>query len=160
MRSRWLWMVLVVSLVANIGFVGGFVGASLQREEASTPLGAAQLLVQRLGLDPQQVSSLNRHRGAAQRANRDLTRESRADVEAFWLELLKGEPDRDRLKLLTGTVAERQTAFTLTVAEELRAFMADLQPDQKQRFARLVRNRPIFQGQFLMTTRPSGQPGS
>ena len=160
MRIRWLWIFVIVSLVANFGFVGGYVGASLQRDATATPSGALQMLVERLGLGSQQVDSLNRHRGTAAIVHRELERTNRPDIEMFWAELLKDKPDGNRLRTMTQAIAARQVTFTLSVAEELRAFMADLDPKQQQAFADLIRERPIFQGRFLMTTSRAGQPGS
>ena len=160
MRKVWLWIVLIVSLMANVGFVGGYAGATLQRDEAATRTGALQLLAQRLDLGVAQIDTLKRHRGKAVRLRQGLENAQREDVEAFWAELVADRPNRDRLAALAKTTAERQVAFTLDVAEELRAFMTKLAPEQRQEFVALIRARPIFQGRFLMTTHRAGGPGA
>ncbi len=160
MRKSWLWLILAVSLVANVAFVGGYVGVSLQRQEVRSPLAAAQQFIERLGLDAKQLESLRRHRGAAQKASETLRQSNVAAYDAFWRELRKAEPDRAMLRDLTERVGMRHAAFSLTVADELHAFMSDLNVGQKKAFVELVRARPIFQGRFLMTTRRVANSGT
>lgn len=160
MRKAWLWIVLIVSLVANIGFIGGYAGATLQHKEAATPAGALQILAARLDFTASQTDALKRHRSAAARQRHVLEKAGQDDVQTFWAELLEDKPDRERLRTLAQAAADRQTAFTLNVAEELHTFMTMLKPDQRQAFADLIRNRPIFQGRFLMTIHRAGEPGA
>ena len=159
MRKSWLWLILAVSLVANVAFVGGYVGVSLTREDVRSPLAAAQQLIERLGLDAKQLESLRRHRGAAEKASEALRQSNVTAYDAFWRELQKREPDPAVLRSLTERVGMRHAAFSVTVADELHAFMSDLNAGQKEAFISLVRSRPIFHGRFLMTTRRAANTG-
>lgn len=159
MRKSWLWLILAISLIANVAFVGGYVGVSLTREEVRSPFAAAQQLIERLGLDAKQLTSLRRHRGVAEKASDALRQANVAAYDAFWRELRKPEPDPAVLGHLTQRVGMRHAAFSLTVADELHAFMSDLNAGQKEVFISLVRSRPIFHGRFLMTTRRAANTG-
>lgn len=150
MTSKFFWFFLVVSILANLGFAGGYVDASIDQKRATHPSGAEQLLVARLGLTGEQLSALRRHRQAAWQAAESLDATAHADQEAFWSALVAGDADQDVIRSAIEAEAARRAWFTRQVTAEMQAFVKLLSPDQRREFRLLVSGRPLFQGRFLM----------
>lgn len=155
MRARLPWILLAVSLAANV-FFGVGVGYSLYKGESPIDPsdGPIDAVAEPLGLDTVQregLMALRRsahERRAAMRASGDRFR---ADLLA---ELGKPHFDRQRFVVLMETRSAQRREMFADLARDLHAYLATLAPEQREQFLDMARERGFLRRLFGGPPRP------
>jgi len=136
--KTWLpWSLLALSAGLNGFFLAGWWLES-QREPALAP---ERRLARRLQLDDNQRRQLGRIRSDLRRQRRELGRRLGELEAAFWEELGRSQPDRERLEQLLAQSSQLKLKFQTRGLERLLGFLEGLTPEQKRRFLKLARRR-------------------
>ena len=149
MRPKLLWIVLAVSLTANVFLVAGSLytlygkGGWHAKSYANV-----ESIGDRLALTEDQRRGLTALRERARERWQGM-RETRGERRAAFLaELAKPTFDRDQVLALIGErAAERGERFA-DMAGELHAYMATLTPPQREQFLSMARERGFLRSLF------------
>ncbi len=149
MRGKLLWILLAVSLAANVFLVAG---ALYSLYGGGTPGARAtaniDTVAERLGLSSEQRDGLLGLRDKA-RKGREGMRAGRAQRRAAFLDEL-GKPSFDRervLALMEARSAGRRARFA-DLAQDLHAYLATLSPEQREAFLAMARERGFLRRLF------------
>jgi Spy/CpxP family protein refolding chaperone len=136
MRIRLLWILLAISIVANLFFAIG-VGYTRYRHADDT----VERFTKQLDLTAaQQQGLLALREGAA--ARRGTTSGSGGDLrKAMLAEIGKPTFDRDRVAALVADWSVQRQEYFIGVAQDLHAYVATLTPEQRDKFLALARDR-------------------
>lgn len=141
MKRSLPWILLVISLFVNVGFVYGAWQAQQRADRLAHAADVqAQEVVERLELDSAQQQALERTRDALQKrrqADRDdgaRQERQRAVLEA----LLEPDFDRAQLKDMLEVDSAQRLERWLDMSETVHAFLQQLNPDQQQAFLELT----------------------
>lgn len=144
MKSKLPWILLGISLCFNVFFVSGYLSARRIPKLLATPAGWTQIVSDRLGLDDRQRQELVAVNARREAQMQEVRSPYAKGYEAFWGEVLKDEPDRKRIAeiqqesaVLHGQMARIRTEFLLDTVKLMT-------PEQRTRYARMVRGRSIF----------------
>ena len=155
MRGKLLWILLAVSLAANVFLVAGafygLYGADTPGARATANIDA---VTERLGLSSEQrdgLVDLRKRVKERRQAMRELRRERRG---AFLDELAKPAFDRERILVLIDERADQRREFFAHMAGELHAYLATLSPEQREEFLALARERGFLRRLFGRPRRP------
>lgn len=147
-----LWVLVIVSLSLNVAVAGGYLYAQYA-EQTARKSGGMRELAGRLELDAAQRQAGRE----AQRAMRQMVRDDRARRDAlnsaYWTEIARETPDMARLRELVAQQSEGAEALNQQMTERIAGFLSTLTPEQRERFAGLVKDRRIYGGRFLMSGR-------
>ncbi len=136
MRSKLPWILLAVSVVANIFFAGGALYTLSARGES-----ALEQAITKIELTPAQQEGLLalREKVAARRAARPgppggLRKALLAEV---------GNPtfDSDRVAALVNDWTTQRGTYFVEIARDLHAYVATLTPEQREKFLELAQER-------------------
>jgi uncharacterized membrane protein len=157
MRGKLLWILLAVSLAANVFLVAGAL-YGLYGDDALGPRTTANIdtVTERLGLSPEQrdgLVDLRKRFKERRQAMRELRRERRG---AFLDELAKPAFDRERVLVLIDARAAERREFFADLAAELHAYLATLSPEQREAFLAMARERGFLRGLFGRPRAPEG----
>ncbi len=139
MRAKLLWILLTVSVVANVFFAGGALYALYGRGGH----GAIQISRQ-LDLTSAQREELQalRESVAVRRASMS---ESRGGVrEAMLAEIGNPTFDRERVAALVNEWSAERRSYFVDVMQDVHAFVGTLRPEQRQKFLELARDRKFL----------------
>ncbi len=149
MKGKLVWILLGVSLAANVFFAAGalysFYGGDHRgwRKEVSIDSVAEQL-----ALSPGQRDGLQALRDRARDRPRP-SREARAARRASFLaELAEPEFDRARLQALMAERRVGRQERILSRAEALHGYLATLDPEQRAGFLEMAKERGFLRGLF------------
>ncbi len=149
MKGKLVWVLLGVSLAANLFFAAGaiyaFYGGEHRGWRAKVSVDA---VAERLDLSPAQRDGLQALRDTARDRLRP-SREARAERRAAFLANL-AEPEFDRARmqaLMAERMAGRQERI-LGRAEALHGYLAPLGPEQRAGFLEMAKERGFLRGLF------------
>ena len=149
MRVKLLWILLAVSLTANVFLVAGALYTLYGEDDwRAEPSAHIDSVAERLGLSPEQRDGLLALREKA-RQGRKGSREGRESRRAAFIAEL-GKPAFDRagvLALMEARSAKRR-ARIVDVAQDLHAYLATLSPEQRQEFLAMARERGFLRRLF------------
>jgi len=136
MRSKLPWILLAVSVVANIFFAGGAI-YTLSSYGGST----VNQVVRKLDLTPAQRDGLIALReGVAARREAMIGRRGRLR-KAMLAEVGNPTFDRERVAALVDDWSTQRRAYFVEVAQDLHAYVATLTPAQRATFLKLAQER-------------------
>jgi Spy/CpxP family protein refolding chaperone len=136
MTRRWLSVALGLSLALNI-LAGGYVVGALWKRERPGP----ERMAKALNLDPAQRTAFERHLRSMREETRRYREETRPLLQQSWHELAKPQPDEAALDRLFEEGIAKRRALQRENARSMRSFLATLEPEQRQRFLELLRER-------------------
>jgi len=144
-------VVLCLSLALNIFIAGGFFYSQMEAErhpaQASSqqpqpgPERKLEILVSRIGLDPQTSHPFKEMRRDFRMAQQGLVGKNRPLGEAYWEELASAKPDEKHLQDLVDQMITNRHAFQSEVTSVLARFMATLTPEQRTELVKIVEDR-------------------
>jgi Spy/CpxP family protein refolding chaperone len=139
MRPKLMWILLAVSLVANVFFAGGALYAFYSHGDRG-----ARHVSRQLDLSPAQEQGLKALRETVA-SRRAAMPESRGGLRlAMLAEIGKPTFDRERVAtLLTEWSADRRSYF-LDTAQDLHTYAATLTPEQRDKFLELAQDRSFL----------------
>ncbi len=149
MRAKLLWILLGVSLAANLFFAAGAVYSLYGGEHRGWRAKVSvDDVAERLGLSPAQRDALQALRDQAPDTPRP-SREERAERRATFLaELAEPEFDRARVQALMAERMTRRQERILGRAEALHGYLATLDPEQRAGFLEMAKERGFLRGLF------------
>jgi Spy/CpxP family protein refolding chaperone len=140
-RRRLWWILLALSLVLNVCFIGGV----LWYRASAPPFQRGPIeerfleMADRLNLDPQQRTAFDRYFRTF-RARFTLMREEVEPLIAdAWSEIAKPQADEAQVLHLFDEAAAKRRAFQREVTSATFAFLATLSPEQRAQFVVLAR---------------------
>ncbi len=136
MRSKLPWILLAVSVIANIFFAGGAIYSFYGHGDR-----ALQQVVEKLDLSPaQQQGLLALREGVA--ARREAMSGARGERREAWLaEIASPTFDRERVAALVDDWSAQRGTYFIDLAQDLHAYVATLTPEQREKFLELARER-------------------
>ncbi len=155
MKGKLVWILLGVSLAANLFFAAGALYSLYGEDHRGRPAAVSvDDVAERLELSPAQRDALQALRDKA----RNRARPSRAEREqrraTFLAELDKPEFDRARVEALMAERMARRQERILGIAEELHGYLATLTPKQRAGFLEMAKERGFLRGLFGRPRRP------
>jgi hypothetical protein len=134
------WILLAASLAFNVFFAAGYVRAKGRMQRVRTFRGRAEMLAKRLQLDERQMQVFQELLAEVEQLRKDRAPQR----EAFLAEIIKDRPDE---KLLEDFVAGQSASkHRLTRLGLMRRFMGLLRPQQREKFAEMVKKRSSSSG--------------
>ncbi len=153
MRPKLLWIILAVSLTANVFLVAGALYTLYGKGGWHAKSYAdVESIGDRLALTEEQRRGLSALRERAQERRqgmREQRRERRSSRRAAFLaELAKPTFDRDQVLALIGERAAERGGRFADMAGELHAYLATLTPPQREQFLAMARERGFLRSLF------------
>ncbi len=149
MRVKLLWILLAVSLVANVFFVAGALYTLYVKDDRSAGPGAnVDSVAERLALSPEQRDGLLALREKARQGRKGMGEGRESRRAAFLAELGKPTFDRAGVLALMEARSALRRARIVDVAEDLHAYLATLSPEQRQEFLAMARERGFLRRLF------------
>lgn len=143
--SRKLLLVLfLVSLGFNLFFIAGYRRARATLEKLKTDRGAIQLLSRRLHCTPEQEERLVAIRKQLQEDVAAFEKTHSPEIDAFWDEMIKDNPDPDRILELEQSLAEKRMEMRHRVVEGFQKAFGCLTPEQRRDLARMIKERSFL----------------
>ena len=148
---------LLLSVALNIFVAGGFFYSQLMaahqpaapaQQQQQRPEHRLEMLVERLGIDPEGSRPFKELRRGLRTAQQVLAAKNRPLGETYWEELSGPQPDEKHLQDLVGQMIANRQEFQLTVTQVLSHFMATLTPEQRAELVKIIEDR----------TNPAGAP--
>lgn len=148
---------LLLSLALNIFIAGGFFYAQLlapkstatgQQQPGPAPERRLQMLVERLGIDPETSAPFKDLRRGLHQAQQALNQKNRPLGQAYWTELSGPQPDEKKLQDLIDQMNANRHEFQSTVTGVLVRFAATLTPEQRGELVKIIEDK----------TNPAGAP--
>ena len=149
MKAKLVWVLLGVSLAANLFFAAGALYAFYGGEHRGwrTKVSVDDV-AERLALSPAQRDALQALRDQAPDRPRS-SREERAERRATFLaELAEPEFDRARVQALMAAHMTRRQERILGRAGALHGYLATLDPEQRAGFLEMAKERGFLRGLF------------
>ena len=137
------WLVLTVSIVLNLSFVGGYLHANVRADQLQEDISTIAAVADRVGLDAEQRALLRGLQKEASAQVAFLVRANTPVMESFWAELARPQLDKAALKWTVVQVGQRNVEFTLRMADLLRQFLGTLSPKQQREFIEVVQPRRV-----------------
>ena len=149
MRTKLLWIVLAVSLTANVFLVAGALYTLYGKERWHAKSYAnVETIGDRLELTEEAAPRPFRPARASPRAPARM-RERRGERRAAFLaELAKPTFDRDRMLALIDERAVKRRERFANMAGDLHTYMATLTPPQREQFLAMARERGFLRSLF------------
>ncbi len=149
MRAKLLWLVLVVSLTANVFLVAGALYTLYGKDGRHAKYDAnVESIGDRLALTEAQRRGLAALRERVQERRQGMRGQSGERRAAFLAELAKPTFDRDRVLALIGTRSIDWRERFADMAGDLHAYMATLTPPQREQFLAMARERGFLRSLF------------
>jgi Spy/CpxP family protein refolding chaperone len=136
-------VVLLLSLALNIFIAGGYAFQEwrVAHPPAPQPERRLQMLVERLGLDPETSHPFKELRRGLRGAQQVLQAKNHPLGEAYWEELSTPQPDPKHLQSLVDQMVANRHEFQSVVTEVMVQFMATLTQEQRNQLIRIVEDR-------------------
>jgi Spy/CpxP family protein refolding chaperone len=149
MRGKLLWVLLAVSLAANVFFAAGVVYTLYTKDRlAGSPEQRIEFVADRLDLNAQQRAGLLALRERAQARFSEVRGDRGQLRDQILTELAKPEFDPARIKaLLAQSSAQREPMF-LETAKDMHGFLVTLSPEQRETFLTMARERGFLRAIF------------
>ena len=136
MRAKLPWILLAVSVVANIFFAGGALYTLSARGD-----NAFEQVSRKLDLTPAQQDGLKALREGVSARRKAMMGPPGGLRQDLLAEIGNPTFDRERVAALLGDRSVQRRAFFVDVAQDLHAYVATLTPEQREKFLELAQKR-------------------
>lgn len=140
-KTRLLTCFLVLSAGFNVFFILGYVKTSRVLVQLRTPEGRVQLISDRLGLEQDQREQLAALMTELRSRQAEIKQANQAANDDFWYEIMKDEPDMQKVATLVAKSSQPLEASRQLGAEYLQEIMKVLDAGQRQALARMIREK-------------------
>jgi Spy/CpxP family protein refolding chaperone len=137
MGLRLPWILLAVSVVANVFFAAGVGYTRYSADEDSI----VERVTKQLDLTAAQQQGLLALREAVAKRRETVSAPGGGLREAMLAEIGKPTFDRERVAALVADWSEQRRTYFVDVAQDLHGYMATLTPAQREKFLVLARDR-------------------
>lgn len=159
MNRKLPWLLLVLSLLVNAGFLFGVLQAQQQAERIShTATNETAKATEQLDLDAEQEAALDAVRDALRaRIERDRNDERRDARQSEMLDaLVRDTYDRNSMRSILREDGDARLERWLDMGEEVHGFLQVLTPEQRQRFHQLAQSERGFLRALLFARNGTG----
>lgn len=159
MNRKLPWLLLVLSLLVNAGFLFGVLQAQQQAERMShEATNETAQAAEQLDLNAEQEAALDAVRDTLRaRIERDRNDERRDTRQSEVLEaLVRDSYDRSSMRAILREDSDARLERWLDMGEEVHGFLQALTPEQRQRFQQLAESERGFLRALLFARNGSG----
>lgn len=135
---RWWWVLLAVSITANVFFLGGL---GFRYWERSRPPPERGQMAERLKLTADQQQAFQALRHASREHGRAMARENRAIADSFWDSAAAPHADRARLESMMERMLNGRRELQRTQLRAALDFADRLDARQRAEFIAVIRQR-------------------
>lgn len=139
MHSKLPWILLTVSVVANIFFAAGAVYTVYARGDR-----AIERSVEKLNLTPAQEQALTALRDGVAARRETMSGAQGGLREAMLAEIGSPTFNRDKVTALVEEWSVHRRAYFVAMAEDLHGYVATLTPEQRETFLEMARDRKFL----------------
>lgn len=141
-HSKLTLVLLIISFCFNMFFAGGYLVSRRIQKKLRTPKGRMELVARRLKLSPAQQESFLQLREQLQTQAEKIRQDYQTDIDAFWQEVAKDNPDSLKIKVLLDRAVQGRKEFMILSTEQIQDFLKILGPKQREGYVKfLKRNR-------------------
>jgi len=144
MTHNFTRVLLVVSLVFNAMFIGGYLHARARADLAESEEARAELVADELQLDDEQLKTLRDLRAEAQQQVARTRQRIFLARQDLWAEINSPSPDPDRIAAAEERLAELYREISRQGLSGFRAFMDTLRPEQRRAVIKRIRTRGLL----------------
>lgn len=141
--KRSLLLLLVGSLCFNLFFAGAYIHTCSEIQKLKTPEGRNESVVKRLKLSKDQMERFVQLEEQLNEQTEMIKKDHRADIEAFWREAMKDNPDSQKVRELLDRLSDMRGKHGMLRAEILLAFLKVLTPEQKKLYVEMFRKKEV-----------------
>jgi len=143
-KSIVLIVILIVSICFNLFFVGGYLRTRSLLKQLAAPGGRIELAAKRLELSGEQKKKIIALASDLKAEGERMKERHREEIEAFWFEAIKDEPDTKVIRsLLENAAAIQQQEQAMKISYLLR-ILQSLNPTQRRQCVKMIREKNIF----------------
>jgi Spy/CpxP family protein refolding chaperone len=144
-RGRLWRLLLAVSLVLNVAFIGTSLWLRFTSPELATPEQRFEHIARELQLNDDQRDAFRQFAIEVRRGSRHLKESNQPLLKSVWEEMGKPQPDEAAVARLVEEATTNRQAYQKEMIPTLAKFLSTLTPEQRQRFIELSerRNDPI-----------------
>jgi Spy/CpxP family protein refolding chaperone len=147
-RQHLLWVLLALSLVLNLCFIGGAFWIRIHPPAAPfSPEQRLQQIAPELALDPSQQEAFDHFAKIVHVHMQQMRETVEPLMHDAWSELARPDADEARVIQLFDEAADQRRSFRREVMTAMLSFLATLSPPQRAKFVELARRRPARSGQ-------------
>lgn len=160
MKFRISWILLAVSLAANLFFVSGYFYANeLAGNLQKSPQARMEHLSKRLQLDESNKKALLEVRDSLVDKSIEFGNSRKQLMQGFWGQLNNREIDRQQLQSKLQQLSELELAHRAQIVSSVDGFLVQLNPGQRHRLLQLLDRRNLFNFLDKHSIRKSKQGG-
>ncbi len=141
-RGNLLWVLLTLSVVLNLCFVGGALWTYVHAAPPPNLEARLRLMPGELALDPQQREAFDRYAGVIRARIRQMHETVEPLLSDAWSEIARPDADEAKITALFAAAGDKRRGFQRELTTETLTFMATLSPEQRLRFVEIARRRP------------------
>jgi len=142
--ARTLTVLLLLSAGFNVFFITGYLRARATLSALRTDEGHIRLIAKRLRLTTQQEEQFLRIRAELRAETDRYERENAADIDAFWEEMSKDQPDIEKIRAMIRGSFMKKNELRLVMVEYMHRAFRLLTPDQRKALAKMIREKSFF----------------
>ncbi len=143
-RGATLTVLLLISICFNVCFIIGYARTRSVLKQLQTDEGRIHLIARQLNLSKEQEAQFVRLRAELREKMDRYQRENAGEIDAFWAEMSKDNPDMDKIKALLDASGGKREALRLVTIEYMRKAFPLLAPEQRKSLAKMIRERSFF----------------
>lgn len=139
-----LLVLLLVSVGFNLFFIAGYRRARSTLDKLKTDRGHIQLLSRQLHFTPEQEAKLVTIREGLQKDAAALNKAHSPEIDAFWDEMVRDNPDLDKLLELEQPLAEKRLEMRHRMIGRMLEAFGCLTPEQRRDMVRMLKDRSFL----------------
>lgn len=136
-------ILLIISLCFNVFFAAGFIYSRHILKKIRTPEGRMQIVSKRLDLTQYQQESFLLLREQLQTHALKTKQEFKSEIDSFWQELVKNNPDTLKIKKLIEEASQGRTELMILASKQIQEFLKTLTPEQREAYVKFLRRNKI-----------------
>jgi Spy/CpxP family protein refolding chaperone len=134
----------MVSIGFNVFFITGYYHARATLRELRSDEGRVRLIARQLNLTKQQEEQFLRLRAELKKETDRYDKENAAEIDAFWEEMSKDQPDFAKIKGMLRASFEKKNELRLVMVEYMYKAFPILTSEQRKALATMIRERSFF----------------
>ncbi len=144
MRRNILSLILIISLLLNVFFVGGYMFAQFRTRGLAHQPQRIQAVVKQLDLTPSQKQLFRQLKTEATGLRKSYRKQMASLRKRLWKTLASDSPDRSQVTDVIHKMSILREDYQTEIAGIIEKFLNVLNREQKQRFLRITNNSRIL----------------
>lgn len=139
-----LLIFLAISVGFNIFFIGSYTHTRKVVKKWFTPAGRLQIITERLDLTKDQQKKFILMKRELKSEGSKIGLEHVVDVNVFWREVVKDNPDPQKIETLLERSFQGLKDYKVLSVECMLKFLKALSPEQREIYVKIVRKRKLL----------------